>query len=71
VNRELQFHKELNARFAIALRLIAGPQCEHFTSGNCQINGRIKGAIDGADSWCKACIASEALSELKDKRPPA
>ena len=46
-----------------ALRLIDRDGCEHFTRGRCldPSSSKTRGARDGADAWCPACIAADAL----------
>lgn len=51
-------------RYADALRTI-GTECETFTAPPfCSDpgSGRTRGAYYGAEKWCDACIAREALS---------
>ena len=50
------------------LGLIAGQKCEVVTTGDCRSSGRILGARYGADKWCSACMAAEALRLLTEAR---
>lgn len=56
-----------------ALRLIAGDRCETYTSGRCsdKHSGRERGARSGADAWCDACVAHDALTCVVDGTVPA
>lgn len=50
-----------------ALRLIAGKSCHSYTTGlgSCPEAGRRRNARYGADRWCDACIAHDALQRTK------
>lgn len=45
----------------LALELIDRNGCTNFTSGRCWNYGRQRGAEYGADAWCDACTARDAL----------
>ena len=40
---------------------VSGRGCEHYTSSNCRIAGRIKGAKYMADAWCRPCEAADVI----------
>lgn len=50
-------------RVSSALRLIDRHGCSNYTSGRCWDAGRTRGAPYTADSWCKACVAADALGD--------
>ena len=57
------------SRMRDALSLIAGIGCEHFNGSASCVEDRPKGrgARYGADAWCSACIASDALGRPASK----
>lgn len=50
-------------RYRPALELIDREGCTNFTSGRCWDYERQRGAKYGADAWCDACVARDALGE--------
>ncbi|MGH7743259.1 MAG: hypothetical protein ACREQ5_00355 [Candidatus Dormibacteria bacterium] len=48
-----------------ALKLIDRTGCTNFTSGRCWDDGRTRGAQYGADAWCDACVAADALEDIE------
>lgn len=51
------------AAMCAALRLIDRHGCITYTRGRCWDSGRTRGARYGADAWCDACVAADALGD--------
>lgn len=49
-----------------ALELIGKGGCSNFWQGHCEASGRVRGAQFGADAWCDACIANDALGRARE-----
>ncbi len=57
--RSMEYRSE-NFLLRDALRTI-GTDCENVIDGNCVQEGRTRGAEYGAEKWCHACVAADAL----------
>ena len=57
-----------HSRAVSALKLIFGGCCDSYTTGpgSCIRTNRKRKAKYSADQWCRACIAYDALKQLKE-----